>query len=79
MVSSMFFCLVFLFGWTAFQIAVENMRVKREEEDRAKELRDLEARLQRAKTKRQLNEKLKVCCRFLSYPSFSGREGMPQP
>ena len=44
----------------ALQIAVENMRLKREEEDRARELKDLEARLQRARTKRQLNEKLKV-------------------
>lgn len=36
------------------------MRLLREEEDRAKELKEVEARLQRARTKRQLNEKLKV-------------------
>ena len=42
------------------QIAVENMRLKREEEEQARELKELEARLQKARTKRQLNEKLKV-------------------
>lgn len=36
------------------------MRLKREEEEKAKELKELEARLHRARTKRQLNEKLKV-------------------
>ena len=62
-------CLLFVlvFCGLLLQIAVENMRVKREQEDQAKELKDLEARLQRARTKRQLNEKLKVsahraCC-----------------
>lgn len=48
------------------------MRAKREEEDRAKELRDLEARLQRAKTKRQLNEKLKVCFAALGLSLLPG-------
>lgn len=43
-----------------FQIAVENMRLKREEEEQARELKELETRLQKARTKRQLNEKLKV-------------------
>lgn len=42
------------------QIAVENMRRKREEEEKARELRNIEARIQRVRTKRQLNEKLKV-------------------
>lgn len=36
------------------------MRLKREEEDKARELKELEARLQKARNKRQLNEKLKV-------------------
>ncbi len=35
--------------------------MKREEEEKARELKELEARLRRARTKRQLNEKLKVC------------------
>lgn len=42
------------------QVAVENMRLKREEESKAKELKDLEVRLHKARTKRMLNEKLKV-------------------
>ncbi|CAB1112224.1 unnamed protein product [Ectocarpus sp. CCAP 1310/34] len=44
---------------TEEEIAVENMRLKREEEEQARELKELEARLQKARTKRQLNEKLK--------------------
>ncbi|CAM9309961.1 unnamed protein product [Ascophyllum nodosum] len=44
---------------TADEVAVENMRRKREEEEKAKELREVEARLRRARTKRQLKEKLK--------------------
>lgn len=54
------------------QIAVENMRQKREEEEQARELKELEARLQKARTKRQLNEKLKVrhpICFFFSFLS----------
>lgn len=47
------------------------MRLKREEEEQARELKELEARLQKARTKRQLNEKLKVrrhlMVYFLSY------------
>lgn len=36
------------------------MRRKREEDEQARELKELEARLQKARTKRLLNEKLKV-------------------
>ncbi|CAM9108163.1 unnamed protein product [Scytosiphon promiscuus] len=43
---------------TEEEIAVENMRLKREEEDKARELKELEVRLQKARTKRLLNEKL---------------------
>lgn len=34
--------------------------MKREEEAKARDLKEVEARLQRARTKRQLNERLKV-------------------
>lgn len=45
---------------TVWQVAVENMRQKREDEKKAQDLKDIEARLQKTRTKRLLNEKLKV-------------------
>lgn len=44
---------------TQEQVAVENMRQKREDEKKAQDLKDIEARLQKTRTKRLLNEKLK--------------------
>lgn len=61
-----FFVVVVIVVVSVLKVAVENMRRKREEETKAKELKDLETRLQKARTKRQLNEKLKVAPTFFA-------------